>query len=165
MDEKALFNVESIAGDCPVPTTVRMNAAWGPEFSHATGFALRFAQGVSAHLFLHQGLLSNDPREVIELFKRDAILGYILSCEEQEWTIKGEATFEGHFGFVVHTKSGKPYLAGHGTFDHLGRWSATFSTLYPGISNKKKCSLQGGVKGGTGQRTEVQVGGSCGVTF
>jgi hypothetical protein len=162
---KPLFTVDNLSGESPVPAEVQVNPKWGKEFSHAHGVVFRLAPKATAYLFIHDSLQSDDPKDVNHILGNDSIVGYVLNCEGQEWTIKTEATSEGKFGLIVYTMAGKPYMAGEGQFDASGRWSAKFATLYPGIRNTKPCHLQGGIKGGTGQRTETQIGGTCGGTF
>jgi hypothetical protein len=150
----------NVTGQKAVPATVPLDPTWGPNFEHAHSVVLELQPKTHAYLFLHRKLQSEDPKEVQEILRNDSTVGYVLSFKDQVWTIKTEATSEGTFGLVGYTKSGKPYLAGEGTYDSSGRWSAKFATLYPGIRNKIKCTVQGGARGGTGQKTETQVSGT-----
>ena len=156
-----LFSVEKVIGEAVVPMTVSLNPEWGQHFSHDNALQFRLAPSMNAYLFLHEHLQSKDPQQVTELLEKDAIVAYILNCEGQEWVIKTESTTEGKFGLIVYTAKGKPYLSGEGQVESSGIWNARFATLYPGIRNTKRCHLQGGIRGGTGQKTEVQVGGTC----
>jgi hypothetical protein len=158
---KPLFSVENLVGEAPVPLTVKLNPEWDKAISHRNSLQFRLAPGTNASLFLHEHLQSSDPKQVSDLLESDAIIGYVLNCEGQNWTIKTESTSNGEFGVIVYTAAGKPYLFGEANVDSEGNWSANFATLYPGIRNSKKCRLVGGIKGRTGQRTEAQIGGSC----
>lgn len=160
-----LFSVEKAVGEASVPITVKLNPEWGQYFSHNNALQFRLGPNTNAYLFLHEHLQSSDPKQVTELLGKDSIAAYILNCEGQEWVIKTESTANGKFGLIVYTAKGKPYLCGEGQFDSSGRWSARFATLYPGIQNTKRCHMQGGIRGGTGERTEAEVGGSCEVNF
>lgn len=81
----------------------------------------RLAPKVTAYLFIHENLQSDDPKDVNHTVGNDSIVGYVLNCEGQEWTIKTESTSEGKFGLIVYTTAGKPYMAGEGQFDASGR--------------------------------------------
>ena len=160
--ENQPFTVESVIGESPIPSEVKLNKEWGEQFGHNAGVTFRLPHGNLASLFLDKRLGSNDPREVLQVLGHESIGGYVVSCESQEWVVNIEPTAEGKFGLIVYTKTGKAYIAGEGSVEKSGKWQAKFSTLYPGIRNKKRCKVQGGIRGGTGQRTEVQIGVSCG---
>lgn len=161
---RTLFDVERLLGRTITSSGVD-TSRWGKHFSHQNGILLHFAPSVEAHVFLHDGLAADNPEDIAQFFKAEGTVGYIMSCEQEEWRIDVENTAPGIFGIIVYTASGKPYLTGSGRYDAAGKWQVDFSTLFPGIRNGKACHLQGGAKGGTGQKTEVQVGGTCSVNF
>jgi hypothetical protein len=155
------YPVEQLRGESPIPADVIPNPVWGKQFGHEFGIVFRFKNGRKASLFLDSRLSSKDPQEVLQILETESTAGYVINCESQEWVIKTEPTFDGQFGVIVYTKSGKAYISGIGEVKKTGEWTVTFSTLYPGIRNTKKCHAQGGVHGGTGQRTEAQAGVGC----
>jgi hypothetical protein len=163
--EKVIFSVETAVGEPMQSSETHLKPSWGSKFKQANSLGFHLGSDTLVYLFLHEGLFAGNPAEVNSLLQSDGVVAYIISCEGQEWTVKTEMTADNHFGLIVYTTSGKPYLAGELDVDLAGRWSAKFATLYPGIRNKKKCSLQGGVRGGTGQKTDAQIGGTCSVSF
>ena len=152
---------EQLIGQPPVPSDVIPNPEWGEWFGSDFGLVFRFQNGRKASLFLDSRLSSNNPNDVLKFLEAESTAGYVINCENQEWTIKLEPTFEGQFGVIVYTKSGKAYIYGTGEVEKTGQWKVDLSTLYAGIRNTKKCHVQGGVRGGTGQRTEAQAGVGC----
>jgi len=158
---KNLYPQERLLGQSPVPSDVMPNPEWGKWFGHDFGMIFQFQNGRRASLFLDRRLSSEDPNEVLRVLGAESTIGYVINCENQEWTIKSEPTFEGQFGVIVYTKSGKAYISGGGEIEKTGQWKVDFSTLYPGIRNTKKCHVQGGIRGGTDTRTEVQGGVGC----
>ena len=155
------YPVEQLNGEFPIPSDVKPSAEWGERFGNEFGLVFKLQNGRRASLFLDKRLSSHDPAEVRQVLETESTAGYVINCENQEWVIKIEPTFEGRFGVIVYTNSGKAYISGVGEIRKTGEWKVDFSTLYPGIRNTKKCHVVGGIRGGTGQQTEAQAGVGC----
>jgi hypothetical protein len=158
------FHFEATS-ESAVPAAVNVEPAWGANFGHSHSVTVDLKLDLKVYLFLHRSLQATDPKEIKALLGKNSVVGYVLGPNEQLWTVEAEATTEGEFGIIVYTKAGKPYVAGQGHYNSAGLWSVQFATLYPGIKNSLRCKLQGGAKGGTGQKTQVQGGGVLEGTF
>jgi hypothetical protein len=161
MKQRTSFTAQNLRGQSPVPSEINLDPEWGEQFDHANGVTFKLPGGRFAYLFLDKHLSSSKPHEVVHFLRTESTAGHVINCENQEWILKFEPTTEGKFGLIVYTKAGKAYIAGEGKVGKSGKWRAAFKTLYPGIRNTKRCKVSGGIRGGTGQKTEVQVGVTC----
>lgn len=146
----------------PVPDDVDLPLDWEKQFSRASGTLLRLGDDLEVVILLDDRLTESNDQEVRAVFANEGIGGRILSCEKNKWEIRLEPIGENEFGLSIYTEKGKVLIAGHGRFDQSGDWSATFSSLYPRIRNRKRVTVSGsvGVTGGTGRRTTWQLVGS-----
>jgi hypothetical protein len=150
-----------VKGFSPVPPEIKANQEWGKRFGHEWGLALPLPRGNMAAIFLDKRLISGDYRKVMQVFRKRSVPGYVVSCEGKEWVIEAEPTKQDCCGLVIYTKAKRKALAsGTVTVKRNGEWHFTAKTLYPGIRNKKKVTfgVQGGSRGGTGQKTDNQAG-------
>ena len=156
--ENTSFGMTQVTSVSPVPSEIRLNPDWGQQFGHAWGLALNLPYGQLTSVFLDRRLTTADYDELTQWFESEPVVARVITCENKEWIIKIEPTKDGHFGLIISTLEGKPLIAGEGELTGTGAWHASFKTLYPGIRNRRSLNVQGGVRGGTGQRPEIQVG-------
>ena len=155
------FTARAVKGKSPVPPAIGLNPDWGEQFDRQHGLVFKLPKGHWAYLFVDKRLSASQSEDVKRRCQAEDVVAHVVNCEKQEWTVRLEPTAPGRFGFIVYTSSGKPYLSGHGSVNSSGKWRASFKTLFPGIRNTKRCHVVGGIRGGTGQRTEAQIGLSC----
>ncbi|MGC2558401.1 MAG: hypothetical protein WA389_06180 [Terriglobales bacterium] len=164
---KQSFTNAKVKGISPVPPQIKANKEWGRRFSNEWGVALPLPHGNMAAVFLDKRLISRDYKTVMQVFGKQSVPGYVISCEGKEWVIEAEPTKQDCCGLIMYTKKRKALGTGTVTVKKTGEWHFTLNTLYPGIRNKKKVTfgVQGGSRGGTGQKTENQVAGTATVHF
>jgi hypothetical protein len=155
------FTAEHLSAT-PLPADTNVNPEWGHHFDKESAVAIPLPHGNRALVFLDKRLRGSHG-EIMQIFGTESVAAHVISCENKEWVVKVEPTAEGHFGLIIYTAAGKALMAGTGEVQRTGQWAVKLATLYPGISNKKKVTGQVGIRGGTGQKTEIQ--GGIKVTF
>jgi hypothetical protein len=158
--EKKSVSFENIRSSSPIPREIQLNEKWGKEFSHECGIFFELPNDNVTSIFLDKRINSGDAKKVMEVFGNHAVAGHIVNCEIKEWTIHVEPTSLTTFGVIIYTAKNKPLMAGEGEVGNHGEWQISFRTLYPGIRNSRRVTVQGGVRGGTGQSTYGEVSGT-----
>jgi hypothetical protein len=149
-------------GVSPIPSRITAKRGWGSRFGNEWGLALPMPHGNVAAVFVDKRLLSGNYKTVMQVFGKTSIAGYVVSCEGTEWVIECEPTEENRCGLIIYRKTRrKALMAGSIAIKKNGLWTFTAETLYRNITNRKHftAGVDGGVRGGTGQRTEVEGGG------
>jgi hypothetical protein len=143
-----------------IPEGFAPDPQWPGSYAIRDAVTLLLPNNRSAVVFLDKKVLGSAD-EVNAALSSEMTVGHVISCFGEHWTIDIEPTEGGRFGVIVYAASGKALMHGMGVHD-AGRWSATVNTLYPGIRNSRPISAQIGVRGGTGQKTEIEggIGGS-----
>jgi hypothetical protein len=149
-----------VRGTSPIPAEVKLKKSLGRHFGHEWGVAFRLPRGELASVFLDKGLSTGNHRTIMKVLGRASIAGYVVTCENKMWRIEVEPISAREFGIIIYTQRGKALIAGTGKVTKAGKWRASFKTLYPGIRNSRRVTVQGGVRGGTGQATYGEVSGT-----